>query len=183
MAYITFERTNVDRILRRPVLRKDLTDCTCFNGVTNGRASAVCLEIARRSVVKTGAIVGLPNKVDLRRFCWLSDTRRLSVLIRCCTANDCPNSVSVSDSIRYTFQDYNTKAFPTRVTVGPVVEAIALTVRREKAKTGKRNDGIWIIEKIAAAYNSLSLVVSHFIRRKRRVTNHGDFPQSKTLAR
>lgn len=47
-----------------------------------------------------------------------------------------------------------------------MVEAIALTVWREKAKTGKRNDGIWIVEKIAAAYNSLSLVVSQCIAAK-----------------
>ena len=183
MAYITFERTNVDRILRRPELREDLTDCTCFNRVTNGRTSTVCLKIARRSVVKTSTFVCVSNKAYLRRFCWLSNTRRLSVLIICCTANDCPNSVPVSDSIRYTFQDDNTKAFPTRVTVGPVVEAIALTVRGEKAETGKRNNGIWIVEKIAAAYNSLSLIVSHFIPRKRCSTNHRDFTQSQSLAR
>lgn len=113
------------------------------------------LDISRQLEVERAAFVHFSDQFLLRREARLSNSRRVTILIRPRRPDHRTNHIAISDGVAEPFQNNHCHPLSPRIPVRSVVEAITTAIRRQKTHVFQICRLFWCEERIGSRYKCL----------------------------
>ncbi|GJC77356.1 hypothetical protein ColLi_00193 [Colletotrichum liriopes] len=124
VADIALQRTDIQRLLRRPMGRKDLSQCARFDGIAHWRARAVGLGKPCKRGVQIGPGIDVSDQRNLAGLCRLRDAGGPAVLVRRRVPDDGTDDVPVADCVRHPLEHHGPEPLAAGVPVCAMVKAV-----------------------------------------------------------
>jgi hypothetical protein len=118
------------------MLREHFIDSLSLNWITDRRPCTVGLEVLCTIEVQACIFIRLSNQSRLGQGTGLGNRGCTTILVGRCTAYYCSDGVTILDGFRRTFQDDDSDTFASAITVGTIIKAIAMAVRRQRPLPG-----------------------------------------------
>src|SRR4051794_1189158 len=138
MADVGLDRADEAGVFRRAAFAEHRTDRTGFDRVSDRRAGSMRLDIVDAAGVDIGFRTGLPEHGDLRIAAGDGDRAGAAILVDGRAADHRVDAIAIDERARQELEDHHPGAFAADIAVGPRIERLASTVRRQHGSTAER---------------------------------------------